>query len=211
MNTPYKTFYQLFGMLKSWIPWRSEPVNLSRDFWMPDQSCRVCYECDSQFTILNRRHHCRQCGRVFCASCTANYVPAPSGDPRRTPDEQERVRVCNYCYKQWKQGLTTLENDIWVSKHGFSTAPSSISLVSTRSSGTHRSSSITIGSVPYSIGKYQQVHYSSTNRYGISANRLSLLSFILFSSNLIQNVMLYKYVFFLLLELNKEIAINYKR
>ncbi|WP_458439374.1 FYVE zinc finger domain-containing protein, partial [Klebsiella pneumoniae] len=33
---------------------------------MPDQSCRVCYECDSQFTLFNRKHHCRLCGRIFC-------------------------------------------------------------------------------------------------------------------------------------------------
>lgn len=160
-TTSCKNFCQLVGMVKSLIPWRSEPANLSRDFWMPDHICRVCYECDSQFTLFNRRHHCRVCGRVFCAICTANSVPAPSGDPSETVEEQEKVRACNFCYKQWEKGLTTLENGIWVSKQGLSTSPSAISLASTISSGTGLSSSITIGSLTYSIGKYQQLQCSS--------------------------------------------------
>jgi len=72
---------------------------MSRDFWMPDRSCRMCYECESQFTIFNRRHHCRICGKVFCGKCTLNTIPAPVCSPRRFHDENERVRVCNYCFK----------------------------------------------------------------------------------------------------------------
>ncbi|VDM62136.1 unnamed protein product [Angiostrongylus costaricensis] len=25
--------------------------------------------CNSKFSLLNRRHHCRACGRVACGSC----------------------------------------------------------------------------------------------------------------------------------------------
>ena len=61
----------------------------------------MCYECDSQFTIFNRRHHCRICGRVFCGRCTLNTIPASlsHGSPRSGHDENERVRVCNFCFK----------------------------------------------------------------------------------------------------------------
>ncbi|KAL0346817.1 UNVERIFIED_CONTAM: 1-phosphatidylinositol-3-phosphate 5-kinase FAB1A [Sesamum calycinum] len=77
-----KKLSEIVDVVKSWIPRRAEPAKMSRDFWMPDESCRVCYECDSQFTIFNRKHHCRLCGRVFCAKCTANSIPALSDEPK---------------------------------------------------------------------------------------------------------------------------------
>ncbi|OAY36330.1 1-phosphatidylinositol-3-phosphate 5-kinase FAB1B isoform X2 [Manihot esculenta] len=154
MDSPDKTFSELVGVLKSWIPWRSEPPTVSRDFWMPDQSCRVCYECDSQFTIINRRHHCRLCGRVFCAKCTANSVPAPSTDPRTPREELEKIRVCNYCFKQWQQGIATFDNVIQVPSLDLSSSPSVASLAST--SETANSSTFTLGSMPCSVGPYQR-------------------------------------------------------
>ncbi|KAG6727444.1 hypothetical protein I3843_02G114100 [Carya illinoinensis] len=162
MDSPDKTFSDLVGIVKSWIPWRSEPANVSRDFWMPDHSCRVCYECDSQFTVFNRRHHCRHCGRVFCARCTSNSVPVPSGvDPTTAQEERERIRVCNYCFKQWVQGIPTPDNGIQVSNLDLSTSPSATSLASTKSSGTADSSIITLGSMPYPVDPYQRVQHSS--------------------------------------------------
>lgn len=152
-----KTFSEIVCLLKSWIPWRSEPPTVSRDFWMPDQSCRVCYDCDSQFTVFNRRHHCRLCGRVFCAKCTANSVPVPSTDPRTAREEWEKIRVCNYCFRQWQQGVATFDNGIQVPNLDLSSSPpSTTSFISTKSSGTVNSSSIAFGSMPYSVGSNQR-------------------------------------------------------
>ncbi|CAI9114500.1 OLC1v1015238C1 [Oldenlandia corymbosa var. corymbosa] len=162
MDAPDSPFPDLVNKLKSWIR-RSEPANVSRDFWMPDQSCRVCYECDSQFTLFNRRHHCRHCGRVFCAKCTSNWIPASSScsssTELRTPREEwEKIRVCNYCFKQWKQGLTAsafVVHDGGVqgtSLDHLSISPSTTSFISSKSSGTVNSSSITIASMPQSDG-----------------------------------------------------------
>lgn len=143
----------LLGALKSWgVPRRTEPVNVSRDFWMPDQSCRVCYECDSQFTLFNRRHHCRFCGRVFCAKCTQNWIPAPSSDSSVIREESGRIKVCNYCYKQWQQGGLA-DNEIQASNPELSTSPSASSYISTKSSGTADSSCITFTSA---VSSFQQ-------------------------------------------------------
>ncbi|PPD86757.1 hypothetical protein GOBAR_DD16297 [Gossypium barbadense] len=128
---------------------------------MPDQSCRVCYECDSQFTVFNRRHHCRLCGRVFCAKCTANSVPAPSDEPRAGREDLERIRVCNYCFKQWEQGIRTAENGTKAPSPGLSPSPSATSLASSKSSCTGVSSSSTVGSTPYSTGPYHCVNFNS--------------------------------------------------
>ncbi|MCD7472584.1 hypothetical protein HAX54_013857 [Datura stramonium] len=148
MDASNRTFSDLLKLLKSWIPWRSEPDNVSRDFWMPDDSCRVCYDCDSQFTLFNRRHHCRLCGRVFCAKCTFNSVPAPSNDPRPLQEEWEKIRVCNYCFKQWEQGLASSVHGTQVANLHNSSSPSATSFISFKSSGTGDSSSINFTSLP---------------------------------------------------------------
>ena len=38
--------------------------------WEPDESAHECRLCARRFTFLNRKHHCRRCGRVVCASCS---------------------------------------------------------------------------------------------------------------------------------------------
>ncbi|GAV70984.1 Cpn60_TCP1 domain-containing protein/FYVE domain-containing protein/PIP5K domain-containing protein [Cephalotus follicularis] len=159
MGTLDNKLSELVDIVKYWIPWRSDPTNVSRDFWMPDHSCRVCYECDSQFTVFNRRHHCRLCGRVFCAKCTANSIPAPSDEPKTGRGDCERIRVCNYCFKQWEQGITTVKNGTQqIPSPVLSPSPSTTSLASTKSSCTCNSSSTTVGSTTV---PYQRVSYSS--------------------------------------------------
>lgn len=162
METTYKTFSHLFGAVKTWISRRSDPPNVSRDFWMPDQSCLVCYDCDSQFTLFNRRHHCRLCGRVFCGKCTENSVPSP--------EEGEKIRACNFCYRRSEQGiLASVDFEIRVSNLGLdSGSPTALSFTSAQSSVNLTRSSVTLDSVPYSFGLYQQSdrdsgHSSSTS------------------------------------------------
>ncbi|TVU05669.1 hypothetical protein EJB05_48841 [Eragrostis curvula] len=158
MGSPDGRLVELFGAVKSWMPRRGEhsplppsqsaaaaaaaqePHDLSRDFWMPDQSCRVCYDCDAQFTILNRRHHCRHCGRVFCARCTANSVTRSPGDAAR--EDGERIRVCNYCFKRWLEEEAAARRDLaQPSSPVQSLSPSAASVGSDKSNSTGRSSS----------------------------------------------------------------------
>ncbi|XP_058102192.1 uncharacterized protein LOC131246269 [Magnolia sinica] len=48
--------------------------------------------CSSQFTFLNRKHHCRRCGGLFCNSCTQQrMVLRGQGD--------SPVRICDPCKK----------------------------------------------------------------------------------------------------------------
>jgi hypothetical protein len=46
----------------------------TRQHWMPDRLCRNCHSCEAPFTFLRRRHHCRLCGQVFCAACSAHFI-----------------------------------------------------------------------------------------------------------------------------------------
>ncbi|XP_054708198.1 pleckstrin homology domain-containing family F member 2-like [Uloborus diversus] len=60
--------------------------------WIPDAEASICMHCrKTQFTVLNRRHHCRKCGAVVCNSCSNKkfLLPAQSSKP---------LRVCLSCY-----------------------------------------------------------------------------------------------------------------
>ncbi|GAM22785.1 hypothetical protein SAMD00019534_059600 [Acytostelium subglobosum LB1] len=60
--------------------------------WVPDKDASKCMFCNDSFTIINRRHHCRNCGKVVCGSCS----PAKKLLPHVKKDKP--VRVCLYCY-----------------------------------------------------------------------------------------------------------------
>lgn len=160
MDTSDKKLSELVEVVRSWIPRKDESPKVLRDFWMPDHSCRVCYECDSQFTVFNRKHHCRICGRVFCAKCTANSVPVPSDEPKMGREYWERIRVCNYCFKQWEQGVSAFDNGTPSATPCLSPSPSVSSVASTISSCTYHSSSSAVGLVPFSGGPYQRLPYT---------------------------------------------------
>ncbi|XP_070484681.1 phosphatidylinositol-3,5-bisphosphate 3-phosphatase MTMR3 isoform X13 [Equus przewalskii] len=60
--------------------------------WLPDHLAAHCYACDSTFWLASRKHHCRNCGNVFCSSCCNQKVPVPS------QQLFEPSRVCKSCY-----------------------------------------------------------------------------------------------------------------
>jgi hypothetical protein len=55
--------------------------------WMQDSESAVCTACQTPFSLFTRRHHCRGCGKLVCASCSPKWAPpgASSGVvPQRT-------------------------------------------------------------------------------------------------------------------------------
>lgn len=60
--------------------------------WIPDVEAPKCMSCGVNFTVVKRRHHCRNCGKVFCARCSSNSVPLPKFGHHKP------VRVCNRCF-----------------------------------------------------------------------------------------------------------------
>ncbi|XP_026481314.1 zinc finger FYVE domain-containing protein 26 homolog [Ctenocephalides felis] len=62
--------------------------------WIPNESANECMCCKQLvFTMFNRRHHCRRCGRVVCGLCSMNRL-------KLSAYKDLNVRVCNQCYDQ---------------------------------------------------------------------------------------------------------------
>ncbi len=59
--------------------------------WTPDKHSARCTRCQVEFTMLNRRHHCRKCGVLVCGKCSSHKMLVPNIDPRRP------LRVCDEC------------------------------------------------------------------------------------------------------------------
>ncbi|XP_060912192.1 myotubularin-related protein 4 isoform X2 [Labrus mixtus] len=71
---------------------RVEPKDTEVTRWVPDHMASHCFNCDCEFWIAKRRHHCRNCGNVFCKDCCHLKLPIP--------DQQlyDAVLVCNTCH-----------------------------------------------------------------------------------------------------------------
>ncbi|KAH9843911.1 FYVE-domain-containing protein [Rhodofomes roseus] len=74
--------------------------------WERDDAVGECRECRRRFTFLNRRHHCRRCGRIFCDRCSSWRALLDPSDVVHDPADAEVLhtpalqRVCQVCYEQ---------------------------------------------------------------------------------------------------------------
>jgi hypothetical protein len=46
----------------------------NREKWQESSNVKECKLCADKFTLTNRKHHCRECGDVFCGKCTSHQV-----------------------------------------------------------------------------------------------------------------------------------------
>ena len=58
------------------------------NIWIPNEYSKMCKSCSVAFTIITRKHHCRQCCNIFCGNCTST---------RRIVNKQPNKRVCAPC------------------------------------------------------------------------------------------------------------------
>lgn len=54
---------------------RGESMDSNKDFWMPDEQCRECFDCNAPFNIFRRKHHCRTCGKKIYKYPSYDFEP----------------------------------------------------------------------------------------------------------------------------------------
>ncbi|KAK3856227.1 hypothetical protein Pcinc_037436 [Petrolisthes cinctipes] len=60
--------------------------------WADDSEAVSCQSCDKAFSVTVRRHHCRNCGQIFCHDCSSKQAPLEAN--------KKSVRVCDSCYNE---------------------------------------------------------------------------------------------------------------
>ena len=65
--------------------------------WIPDKSAPVCMRCNVEFTMFNRRHHCRFCGDCICSKCFQKKIVIPG-------QSEEPQGVCEKCFTKISTG-----------------------------------------------------------------------------------------------------------
>ena len=66
----------LFNIIMNFFQLRQEYKESNfKQYWMPDENCKECYECGEKFNTFRRRHHCRLCGQIFCYRCCYLEIP----------------------------------------------------------------------------------------------------------------------------------------
>ncbi|XP_041765336.1 protein RUFY3 isoform X1 [Anopheles merus] len=74
--------------------------------WTPDKVVSKCTGCEKEFSITRRKHHCRNCGKIFCSSCSEHVAAlggtgAPDHQQSGTPNGSSKpVRVCDHCWEK---------------------------------------------------------------------------------------------------------------
>lgn len=77
-------------------------LNINNCFvWVKDGTVSKCILCNADFTMFNRKHHCRSCGKIFCSSCSSNKASIKG--------YTDKVRVCNECF-QLMQGIANVNS-----------------------------------------------------------------------------------------------------
>ncbi len=101
-----------------------------RNSWASDEIIDKCLTCEKSFSLFRRRHHCRNCGGIYCYECSSNYIQIPNFiDNCPKPETniydiknyipsslknktlevlgyaKNEERVCDHCYRQIKKIL----------------------------------------------------------------------------------------------------------
>ena len=106
--------------------------------WIDDNLVTRCYQCGIVFGMFTRKHHCRNCGRIFCHNCSDKQIKLKTKNTNKTNNnnntskiskisktgilssiifkESEKKRVCLKCYNKIKS-LEEIEDLIKIFKY----------------------------------------------------------------------------------------------
>ncbi|KAK2725756.1 hypothetical protein QYM36_000293 [Artemia franciscana] len=88
------------GRIYSWSV-ADLPGKSMADYWLKDEVAESCRSCSTRFTLTERKHHCRNCGHVFCSRCSRFESEITRLRIRRP------VRVCQTCHQLLRNSCET--------------------------------------------------------------------------------------------------------
>ncbi|XP_039634993.1 zinc finger FYVE domain-containing protein 16 [Perca fluviatilis] len=74
----------------NWKREGAEELGSRQPAWVPDSEAPNCMNCYQRFTFTKRRHHCRACGKVYCAVCCNRKC--------KLKYLEKEARVCVVCF-----------------------------------------------------------------------------------------------------------------
>ena len=80
-------------------------MNIDKDYiiienkplWQDDTKITQCFKCKQNFTLYNRKHHCRICGKIYCYTCCNLFISVPDFIDVLNQESHKNVRVCSQC------------------------------------------------------------------------------------------------------------------
>uniref|UniRef100_A0A7N8XX18 Zinc finger, FYVE domain containing 16 n=1 Tax=Mastacembelus armatus TaxID=205130 RepID=A0A7N8XX18_9TELE len=81
------------SLMEESVNWKREGVEelgSRQPAWVPDSEAPNCMKCYQRFTFTKRRHHCRACGKVYCAVCCNRRC--------KLKYLEKEARVCLICF-----------------------------------------------------------------------------------------------------------------
>ncbi|XP_041375933.1 vacuolar segregation protein PEP7-like isoform X2 [Gigantopelta aegis] len=95
------TYFSRIDILTAPQTEQEEPIkDITKRHWKPQESRSGCLNttCRKQFSLIERPHHCRRCGEIFCSNCVKfrrklNKLANPDPDGKT-------YKVCQKCYDE---------------------------------------------------------------------------------------------------------------
>ena len=109
--------------------------------WVDDDSVTKCNKCDSVFSYMVRKHHCRICGKIYCYNCSSKSVIIPLEMLNDIPKDiynnlpglnTKPVRSCDKCDKYIKNFQDSYDSILWMSNMDIETLKKCITVFSSR-------------------------------------------------------------------------------
>eukprot|EP01103_Thecamoeba_quadrilineata_P017164 TRINITY_DN5981_c0_g1_i1.p1 TRINITY_DN5981_c0_g1~~TRINITY_DN5981_c0_g1_i1.p1 ORF type:complete len:179 (-),score=24.92 TRINITY_DN5981_c0_g1_i1:69-605(-) len=137
-----------------------------RPVWQPDPDAMACNSCQKEFWLFFRRHHCRNCGKIFCWTCSQYRLRIPKfgfADP---------VRVCLNCYRDSNQPKRRKESLLKSEKPDFESNQEANVFTNNPPASNEKTSEADLA-----LGfNASDISFESSNLAQLSSNRISFSS-----------------------------------
>ncbi|KAG7090675.1 hypothetical protein E1B28_009773 [Marasmius oreades] len=106
-------------------------VLMPRHLWKADNLASTCdnFYCKVNFTIFERRHHCRKCGGVFCKVCTSRLTPLLDTSKLSFLHPPHNVSISTFASSESPVVKARVCDDCWDQLYGCPSTPRTPELV----------------------------------------------------------------------------------